>query len=152
LGGIGGVALLSGLAGCTGGGGEGKSVPEDVPAPVHNFLTSGVGTGNYERSMADRTGEDAVRVAVGASGNGGNLAFDPPAMRIDAGTTVVWEWTGRGGTHNVVSVEDSEFSFESGNAVVEREPFERTFEEPGIGLYYCVPHASAGMNGAFEVV
>ncbi|ESP90042.1 halocyanin 2 [Candidatus Halobonum tyrrellensis G22] len=32
------------------------------------------------------------------------MAFDPAAVAVDAGTTVTWEWTGRGGEQDVVAV------------------------------------------------
>jgi len=50
----------------------------------------------------DRTGQEAMTIEVGAEGNGGALAFGPAAVQVDPGTTVVREWTGEGGQHNVV--------------------------------------------------
>ena len=44
--------------------------------------------------IEDLRGESAVTVAVGASGNGGSIAFSPAGIWIDPGTTVTWEWTG----------------------------------------------------------
>jgi len=102
---------------------------------------------NFE-SVADRTGESEVRISVGASGNNGAFAFDPPAVRVDPGTTVVWEWTGKGGQHNVAAKDgslESETTGESGFT------FERTFEEPGAVPYACVPHKAMGMKGAVLV-
>ncbi|WP_459862429.1 plastocyanin/azurin family copper-binding protein, partial [Haloplanus litoreus] len=58
--------------------------------------------GNYSE-VADATGQDEVTITVGAQGNGGAFAFGPPAVQIDPGTTVVWEWNGEGGQHNVVA-------------------------------------------------
>ena len=45
--------------------------------------------------IVDRRGESPVTITVGAPGNGGDFAFKPAAVRVDPGTTVVWEWTGR---------------------------------------------------------
>jgi len=53
-------------------------------------------------TVADETGSSEVTVTVGAAGNGGFCAFDPPAVRVEPGANVVWEWTGKGGQHNVV--------------------------------------------------
>ena len=97
----------------------------------------------------DLRGQGEVTVQVGASGNGGNLAFSPAGIWIDPGTTVIWEWTGRGGQHNVVAADgtfESEYYLEEGNT------FEHTFEEPGVYKYHCTPHQTQGMLGVVEVV
>ncbi|MES3160346.1 MAG: halocyanin domain-containing protein [Halorubrum sp.] len=95
----------------------------------------------------ERTGESEVGVTVGA-GNG--LEYDPEHVVIDVGTTVVWEWTGRGGGHDVVAVEDDRFASE----LVDEAgyTFEHTFEEPGEYEYVCTPHQTQGMVGMVEVV
>ena len=104
--------------------------------------------GNYQ-SVFDRTGQSEVRVGVGTQGNGGAYAFDPPAIQVDPGTTVVWEWTGEGGQHNVVA--ESGASFESDLVAEAGFTFEHTFEEEGITKYYCLPHRSLGMKGVVVV-
>jgi halocyanin-like protein len=104
--------------------------------------------GNYQ-AVFDRTGESEVRVGVGTEGNGGNFAFGPPAIQVDPGTTVVWEWTGEGGQHNVVS--ESGASFESDLTDEAGFSFEFTFEEEGITKYFCQPHLSLGMKGVVVV-
>jgi halocyanin-like protein len=63
-------------------------------------------------------------------------------------TTVVWEWTGEGGAHNVVAEDES---FESELLSEYGETFEYTFSEPGTVRYYCGPHKSLGMKGAVVV-
>jgi|APHM01.1.fsa_nt_gi halocyanin domain len=98
--------------------------------------------------VVDRTGQSEVTVEVGAQGNGGAFAFAPAAVHVDPGTTVVWEWTGEGGQHNVVSEDDefeSELQGESGAT------FEYTFESDGIYNYYCSPHKALGMKGSVVV-
>ncbi|MDZ5810966.1 halocyanin domain-containing protein [Halorubrum sp. AD140] len=156
--GTGAALALGTIAGCSGGGdggdgsdggdGDDGSAEDDVPSEIDEYLSDAQ---LYEGTIADHTGEDEVSVAVGAGDTG--FAFDPPALRIDAGTTVVWEWTGEGGAHNVASVEDSAAEFNSGDAVDdEGETFEETFEEAGIQLYVCTPHEANGMLGAIEVV
>jgi len=106
--------------------------------------------GGYE----DHRGEDEVTVEVGASGNGGNLAFSPAGIWVDEGTTVVWEWTGEGGAHNVVANAEAPFEpshdVDSGEAV-EEGSYEYTFEEPGRTAYVCEPHRSLNMFGAVAV-
>ncbi|TKX82136.1 halocyanin domain-containing protein [Halorubrum sp. SD626R] len=121
-----GAASAAGLAGCTGallpGGDEG------------------------ETETVDRTGAETVSVAVGADGG---FSFAPAAVRVDVGTTVVWEWTGVGGSHNVV---DRGGAFESGLATAEGHAFEHEFAEPGTYEYVCTPHQTRDMEGVVEVV
>jgi len=106
--------------------------------------------GNFDGNVIDARGQDQVSVAVGAQGNGGNFAFDPPAVRVDNGATVVWEWTGEGGGHNVVS--EGGDPLDSGEPVAsEGETYEYTFDTDGIYNYICEPHVSLGMKGSVVV-
>ena len=105
------------------------------------------GVDNFEGTV-DKTGTDEVRVTVGADGNNGPYAFDPPAIRVDPGTTVIWEWTGDGGSHNVV---DTAGGFESELVGKGGATFEHTFQDRGIVKYVCSPHESLGMCGAVVV-
>ena len=103
---------------------------------------------NYE-GVVDETGQEEVSVTVGAPGNDGNFAFDPAAIRVSTGTTVVWEWEDTGGSHNVVA---NDGSFRSGDPVSGAETtFAYTFEESGTYEYYCSPHKNLGMKGAVVV-
>ncbi|ELZ44376.1 halocyanin domain protein [Halorubrum californiense DSM 19288] len=107
------------------------------------------GVSNYDGTH-DYRGQDEVTVEVGAGENG--LRFGPAAILIDPGATVVWEWTGAGGGHNVVA---DDGTFDSGSAVAEEgTTFEHTFEDAGDGdsfNYYCGPHQSVGMKGVVAV-
>jgi halocyanin-like protein len=101
----------------------------------------------------DARGESEVTVTVGAEGNGGNLAFAPAGLWVDSGTTVVWEWNGLGGGHNVIGDGGpAAGDLDSGAAVAEEgTTYSYTFEEGGITTYYCQPHQSLGMLGAVAV-
>jgi halocyanin-like protein len=104
--------------------------------------------GNYE-GVVDATGQSEVSVTVGAAGNGGNYAFNPPAVQVDPGTTVVWEWTGEGQQHNVLAEEGGEFESElTGEAGF---TFEHTFDSEGVVKYSCTPHRTLGMKGVVVV-
>ncbi|MFB6281488.1 MAG: halocyanin domain-containing protein [Haloferacaceae archaeon] len=166
--GVGSLTLAGALAGCSGGGGGGGEETEaeteagtetetatatptpasggDVPAAVSEYLSD---VGNFDGSVADRTGQSEVTVEVGAQGNGGNFAFAPPAVRVDAGTTVVWEWTGQGGQHNVVAESGADFASELVSEA--GHTFSQTLDATGVVTYYCEPHQSLGMKGAVVV-
>ncbi|MFD1587430.1 halocyanin domain-containing protein [Halorientalis brevis] len=102
---------------------------------------------NYDGTVVDETGKSEVTVEVGAADTG--LAFGPAAVKVDPGTKIVWEWTGDGGSHNVVA-EDG--SFDSGSAVSQAgTTFEQTFEEEGVVQYFCEPHKISGMKGVIVV-
>ena len=142
------VAVATGLAGCSGGGtasgaagdGEGTGTTETVAAYLSN-------AGNYD-GVVDETGASEVTVTVGSEANGGHFGFAPAAVRVSTGSSVVWEWTGLGSTHNVVA-EDG--SFESKLVAEEGHTFSRTFAEPRTVEYYCTPHRTMGMKGVVVV-
>ncbi|MDZ7745607.1 MAG: halocyanin domain-containing protein [Halobacteriales archaeon] len=142
-----GAAGTVGIAGCSSGGNGGGS-GEGPEARVSAFLSGGRPARGYDE-IVDMTGQDEVVVKVGAGSKG--LAFAPAAVRISTGTTISWQWTGQGGGHNVVSASDSDFDFQSGNPKLEGDPFEQSFDNTGVGLYYCRPHRSLGMEGGLIV-
>ncbi len=115
---------------------------EEVPAEIDEYLQDAP---NYDGGMVDATGQGQVTVALTPES-----VFDPPAVRVDSGTTIQWLW--EGGAHNVVSDEGSAAEFKSGDVVIEEgETFEQSFDD-GIQLYYCEPHVDLGMLGAVDVV
>jgi len=103
------------------------------------------GVDNYDRTR-DLTGQNTVTISVGAGDEG--LLFDPAAVAVSPDTTVVWEWTGRGSTHNVAG---ENRDFESETVVEAGHTFERTVSETGVIKYYCTPHRALGMKGAVVV-
>ena len=124
------------------GNGAGNGGSEEVPGEVDQYLSD---ANLYEGSVEDMTGEDSVTVVNGA--NAPDYAFDPPAIRVDQGTEVTWEWAEAVG-HSVTH-EDGEFG--SGVQSEEDATFSHTFEESGNFLYYCQPHRSVGQKGAVIV-
>ena len=129
-----------------GSGGE----PTGPEGRVDSYL-SGVDANEYGGEIVDNTGQDSVTVTVGAGDNG--LAFDPAAMRIDSGTTIVWEWSGEGGGHNIIPADDSDITGFGQEETISEAGFtvEDTIEGDGVGLYFCSPHRSLGMHGGFIV-
>ena len=135
-------AFLGALAGTT----AAAALPERVAAAedLSGWFSD---TGNADE-VVDRRGQSSVEIAVGASGNSGNLAFAPAAVRVDPGTEVVWTWTGKGGSHNVVAqggAFESEYYTEAGNT------FSHAPSEAGVYRYFCAPHKAMGMKGALVV-
>jgi halocyanin-like protein len=122
--------------------------------PYNGYLSDANG---FRGTTADRTGQDSVTVQVGTGSQG--LGFTPPAIVVDPGTTVTWEWTGNGGGHNVIhdpeaAADFSEEVFNSGQKVSEAGyTYEFTFKEEHAGWhpYYCSPHRALGMLGVVAV-
>jgi len=145
------AALAVGLAGCGGSGGDGGDGGDGGSGPEYLDEEPDYGdwfedVSNYDGRTLDLTGESEVTVEVGAGEQG--LLFDPPAVAVDSGTTVVWEWTGQGGQHNVA---DDDGDFESEITGEEGFTFEHEFGSEGVHLYVCSPHRSVGMKGAVTV-
>ena len=103
------------------------------------------GANLYEGSVEDMRGQSSVTVEVGGGSTG--LAFSPPAIHVDPGTKVTWEWTGQGGAHNVIA---NDGTFDSGQTKTSG-TFEYTFEDDATHTYFCRPHEGAGMKGAVVV-
>jgi halocyanin-like protein len=155
--------LGASLAGCSGGGGSGDdgSSGESGSGGSADGSSGGSsggsdpdfdgwfeGVSNFD-GVVDETGSSEVTVTVGSEANGGNFGFDPAAVRVDAGTTVVWEWNGEGGSHNVAA-EDG--SLESELVAEEGHTFSHTVQEAETVKYACTPHETVGMKGAVVVV
>ncbi|MFB6068530.1 MAG: halocyanin domain-containing protein [Halobacterium sp.] len=118
------------------------------------FSSSGPGgaTGNFDGSAADRTGQSAVTVEVGADGNGGPFAYAPPAVKVSKGTTVTFDWVSSG--HNVLVQSQPDGADWAGVEQLKNEGYshEHTFDTTGVYQYYCDPHLPVGMKGVVEVV
>lgn len=149
------LTVAGAFAGCSGddgngGNGDGGDQQDyemvDAPDDVDTYLTDN-DANLYEGEMGDLTGESEVAIKVGAGENG--FAFEPAAAKIDTGTTVVWTWTGEGGSHNVQAADGA--NFESDLQTEEAATFDQTFEEAGTVTYFCQPHQSNGMRGALVI-
>lgn len=154
---VAGTAVAVALAGCSGGGdgtetaggsGSGGSAGaasgDDGGEQFDGYLSD---VENFD-GVVDRTGSDRTTVKVGVENGSGAFGFGPAAIRVSAGTEVVWEWTGRGASHNVVA-EDA--AFESRLTATEGHTYSRSFDDPGTVNYYCQPHRSIGMKGVVVV-
>ncbi len=95
---------------------------------------------NYD-SVVDVTDKDTITITVGAESG---YTFAPPAIKVSPGTTVVWKWSGKGGSHNVI---EANGAFKSDMSVEKGHTFEQPFDEKGAYRYYCEPHKAMGMKG-----
>ena len=163
---LGSAATLAGSSGLAAAQGEGE--PEgDEEGDEPEFDEWFEETGGFDE-IVDETDSDEVDVAVGAGEEGHE--FDPPAVRITEGTTVVWEWTNDDDQHDVthqpeaeaevfedVSEDESDEgdrAFESDLVEEEGHTFEHEFESGDGGrtyLYVCTVHEVEGMRGAVVV-
>jgi halocyanin-like protein len=159
---IAGVAAAVGVTGCTGGGnGDGGDDGNGGDGGNGDGGNGDGGNGGGDTTAgqdgtldADLTGQDEAEVSVGAGPQG--FKFDPADIRIDAGTTVRWVWTGEGSQHNVVQSDGDETvddpMFESELTAEEGNEFTYTFEETGTVDYVCSVHLAQNMVGSVEVV
>ncbi|MFB6084098.1 MAG: halocyanin domain-containing protein [Halorientalis sp.] len=136
------AATGAAAAGVTAGATGTATAQQGTPSPDEMFDGWLAETTNFDGTVVDKTGQDSVTIGVGGNG----LVFTPPAVRVDPGTTIVWEW--QGGRHNVVG-ENRDFS--SGEPTSEvGTTFEQTFQETGVVKYLCEPHAPI-MHGVVVV-
>ena len=142
--GVSGTAAAQEDSGGESDGGGGTTVPD------YGGWFSDVDNFSDPTSTVDATGQDSATVEVGVQANGGAFGFGPPAVHVDTGTTVQFEWTGQGGGHNVVSNGSGPLDSGSptGSSGVN---YEYTFEDAGMYKYYCDPHKGLGMKGAVVV-
>ena len=142
-------AVLRAGAGATLGAAALGTVPQGVAAAGESdeFTAWFDGVENYE-GVVDERGESTVTVSVGAPGNGGAFAFEPAAVRVDPGTTVVWEWTGDGDAHSIAAADGS---YEADLTDAAGSTFALRFDGVGVSRYACPSHASEAMRGAVVV-
>jgi halocyanin-like protein len=130
------------LAGCQG-------VEETLRLPVDTSCEAwlrGVATYDKDQRLKDMRGQQRVTVRNGTGPNG--WYFDPPAIRIDPGTTVVWKWTADTARH---SVEEVNGLFESNFTDSDTNTFEYTFQQRGTFRYLCNAHEALGHKGVVVV-
>ena len=75
-----------------------------------------------------------------------NMRFDPPSVKVKAGTTVTWVNHEKRTNHSVLF--EQENGLES-DRLFPGETWPRTFERPGAYPYSCGPHPE--MRGLIEV-
>ncbi|MFC5973617.1 halocyanin domain-containing protein [Halomarina salina] len=130
----------------SGGGGGGGSGPID-----YGGWFSDVPYWGGDGSTQEMTGQSEATVTVGPSGVNSGNAYEPAAIHVDPGTTVVFEYASSG--HNVLPESIPDGASWEGHSELSSSgtTYEHTFETAGIYEYYCQPHRSLGMKGAVAV-
>jgi len=101
------------------------------------------GVDNFEGTV-DMRGREEVRIAVDADGDGAPV-FSPPAVHVDPGTRVLWEWSGDG-AHAIEASDGSYASPEQSSGM-----WGLAFDGTGISKYASSVHGNTGMRGAVVV-
>ncbi|WP_332897358.1 halocyanin domain-containing protein [Haladaptatus sp. CMSO5] len=115
-------------------------------APKETFDGWLSGTDNYDE-VVDMRGKEQVTVDVGADGNGGAFAFEPAAIHVDPGTTVVWEWVG----DKAYDVADPDLGYHSDLLTGAGNRFAVEFGGHGLSTYECTAYGEQGMRGVVLV-
>jgi plastocyanin len=128
---LGGTALATGMAGCTGDGGGGDG-GDASPSPTPTDGGSG----------------PDQEIVVGADG----LNYAPAEVAVPVGSTVQWVWEGDFHTVTPDSIPgDSDWEGTGTTTHDTGYTHSHTFEVAGTYDYYCDPHRSQGMVGTLTV-
>ena len=128
--------------------GDASTTDATTGTPVPSLDEWLAGANGYRDEIPRFAPGSQPTIAVGHPTDDG-IAFDPPAVQVDPGTTIIWEWTGNGGQHNVVAEEGGEF--ESELTAEAGFTFEQTLDSEGVIKYFCQPHRALGMKGVVVV-
>jgi halocyanin-like protein len=144
------AAGLFALAGCLGSRLTPPALVDVLPPDLEPDYGTWFDTVSTFDGTHDRRGRSTVVVEVGTPGDAGFYTFAAAAIAVSPGTTVRWEWTGKGGPHDVVA---SDGLFKSGPLTATKgHVLEHTFETPGVYRSVCVPHAALGTTGVVVVL
>lgn len=139
------LSAVGGLAGCT------AQLGVDMPASMV--------VGGPDDLQSDLK---AYVYAPNNGGEGSQFHFMPHVGYVEPGTTVEWVHAGNGDSlHSVTSMHPEQPEpalcppdskpFNSGPFGAKKDPYRHTFEEPGVYVYYCMPHKAFGMAAAMVV-
>jgi halocyanin-like protein len=129
----------------SGGSGDGGGDDGEGP-PARTFDGWLAETENYD-GVVDARGQDEVTVEVGAEGNGGPFAFEPAAVHVSPGTTIVWEWVGP----KQYDVLAEDLGIESETIVSSGYRYAAQFDGDGLAKYTCSKYGDRGMRGVVLV-
>ncbi|WP_155119403.1 halocyanin domain-containing protein [Halomicrobium katesii] len=125
------------------------ATPSSTDAPVDDLDAWLADANGYDGRSRNVGYDDLIEVLVGHPTEGDSYAFDPPAVTVTPGTTVVWRWLDHGGPHNVVAVDGS---FDSGDATDRpNETYSHHFETTGVYPYVSEPRRDDGLKGVIRV-
>ncbi|MUV85589.1 halocyanin domain-containing protein [Natronomonas sp. CBA1123] len=122
--------------------GASTAAPDYVPQePEYDGWFDGVD--NFEGTV-DMRGREEVRIAVDTDDSGAPV-FSPPAVHVDPGTRVLWEWSGD--TAHAVAAADGSYTGPEQSSGM----WGLAFDGTGISKYACSFHGDGGMRGAVVV-
>jgi len=151
------LGIISGCVGNKGGGGsETKTDVCGVDPPSEACVDKRIAeqlsdVDNFDR-VRDWTGRAEVTIKVGVNNGGQPYGFGPPAVRVNPETTIIWEWTGEGGPHNVIAETDHKINSQLTNrpGYTYEYVYDGTMSKVQID-YYCSTHEQEGMRGVIAV-
>ena len=150
-----GAIFASAMAGCLGDDDDEENGEDDrSPEEIAVDWVSAADNVDDEGDIADMTGEDAVQVDHGETGEQGNYVSEPGIVRVDSGTEITYVWVSSGHSLTELDGEGATITdWEDNDDDVEGEAFEHTvtFEETGVALWECVPHRAQNHRGAVIV-
>lgn len=144
-----GALTLGGFAGCS------RAVARELPSKET--------LGSPEDPL---TSLDAYLYAPDNGGEAGGedapYMFRPMVAFVEPGTTVSWTHAGNenvlhsvtafaGHSTDPVLVPEGAEGYNSGPFSAKKDPYEHAFEQPGVHMFYCMPHKDFGMAGAVVV-
>jgi plastocyanin len=118
--------------------------PPQLAERANSYLQS-VEANGYDGidDIVDATGQETVTIE---NGPGGDARFDPPAVRIDTGTTVTWEWESDG--HSVSARRNpGTDQFGGAGSRSQGATYEWTFDTAGLFTYFSGPGMDDGHHG-----
>ncbi len=129
--------------------GNPPSGSDPTPEPSSESLEEWLEDANGYRGEVKRFGpRTRPLIHVGMETDDG-FAFSPPAIEVPPMTSVVWDWTGQGGQHNVVALDGT---FDSGRTNAQPGTmYQHVFEETGTYRFVSEPDRDDGMKGVVVV-
>ena len=113
----------------------GKAPPKEEPEEDDSSGGSSAPTSPSNPTGAGGSGPQTYQVNIVEGGSTDDWGYDPAALEVGVGDTVVW--TNTGSVDHTVTADDG--SFDSGN-IAPGGTWEFTFEEVGEYSYKCSPH------------
>ncbi len=164
--GLGGLALVGALAGCSSSDGDADPPTSTEATTERTAATTTTASGDGGVPGADvlggpddlRGSAEVIAAALDTDQGAGQFVFTPAVAWIQEGATVTWPI--EGAAHSVTAyaagndrpqrIPENTEAFDSGTLQA-GETYEHTFERSGVYNYFCLPHEGLGMVGLIVV-